>query len=244
MQASDGNFYGVTSRGGGATAYNFNTGAGTVFKLAPGGEYQVLHRFDIVNDGGGPNTPLVEGSDGLLYGSSSCASQTPNAGGALFRMSRAGVFTVLERNGLYCDNDLPDPVISIAKGSDGILYVSGRAGISAMTEGGIRTTICAIPACPVSPLIEADDRKLYLAGGPGARTIHRDTDPRPAAEPDCQDGDRIRHAPHLGACGERAELSDQARRCVGPRSAAGWITSRERRSSISRRSMVRRITTW
>jgi uncharacterized repeat protein (TIGR03803 family) len=62
IQASDGNFYGMTYRGG-------SSGLGTVFKLTPAGTEAVLHAFAGSSDGANPWADLVQGSDGNLYGS-------------------------------------------------------------------------------------------------------------------------------------------------------------------------------
>src|SRR5437667_92006 len=64
LKASDGKFYGTTFYGG-------RDGFGTVFRLnQDGSAFQTLHHFQGTNfsDGAGPHAPLIEGSDGLLYG--------------------------------------------------------------------------------------------------------------------------------------------------------------------------------
>ncbi len=60
LQASDGNFYGTTVAGGA-------NHAGSVFKLTPEGVFTSLYSFSGSFDTG-PEAPLVEGSDGRLYG--------------------------------------------------------------------------------------------------------------------------------------------------------------------------------
>jgi uncharacterized repeat protein (TIGR03803 family) len=61
MQASDGNFYGTTHNGG---QYN----DGVVFEVSPAGVFTDLHDFDPSQDGGGPLSALVQGTNGVLYG--------------------------------------------------------------------------------------------------------------------------------------------------------------------------------
>ena len=62
LQASDGNFYGMTTAGG---AIN----AGTVFKITPAGTESVLHSFgSFPGDGRFPGGNLIQASDGNLYG--------------------------------------------------------------------------------------------------------------------------------------------------------------------------------
>lgn len=59
-------FYGITGGGGAATAACFD-GCGTIFKLTPSGQEQVLHRFQGGRDGAGPSGGLLF-LNGTLYG--------------------------------------------------------------------------------------------------------------------------------------------------------------------------------
>src|SRR5437867_4362588 len=63
IQASDGMLYGTSSAGGSA-------GKGTVFRISTNGtEFLVLKSFGAAtNDGRRPFAPVIEGSDGALYG--------------------------------------------------------------------------------------------------------------------------------------------------------------------------------
>jgi uncharacterized repeat protein (TIGR03803 family) len=61
MQASDGNFYGTTSGGG-----NYNNGV--VFEMSPAGAFTDLFDFNPNTDGAGPFAALVQGTNGILYG--------------------------------------------------------------------------------------------------------------------------------------------------------------------------------
>jgi uncharacterized repeat protein (TIGR03803 family) len=60
VQATDGNFYGVNSSGG-------THGAGTIFRIAPGGNFAVLHNFDGTT-GAFPFAALLQHTNGILYG--------------------------------------------------------------------------------------------------------------------------------------------------------------------------------
>jgi uncharacterized repeat protein (TIGR03803 family) len=77
--------YGTTDGGGSGTGRN-----GVVFKMKPdGSDYAVLHSFPTVpSDGRMPRSALVEGPDGLLYGT------TQNGGsgdyGTVFRLNKDG----------------------------------------------------------------------------------------------------------------------------------------------------------
>ncbi|QMU29621.1 choice-of-anchor tandem repeat GloVer-containing protein [Adhaeribacter radiodurans] len=52
VQASDGNFYGMTSAGG-------KNNAGTLFRITPSGSYTVLRHFNLTTDGGEPSGSLI-----------------------------------------------------------------------------------------------------------------------------------------------------------------------------------------
>ncbi len=77
IQATDGNFYGTTSEGGGATS------AGTVFMITPAGTLTTLHSFD-GTDGGQPYSGLVQGTDGNFYGTTSTDA---GGNGTVFKLS-------------------------------------------------------------------------------------------------------------------------------------------------------------
>ena len=78
LQAADGYFYGTTSRGG---AFD----AGTVFRLAPGGQLNVLHAFAGSPDGAHPSAALIEAADGSFYGT---AGGGDTGNGTVFRRRR------------------------------------------------------------------------------------------------------------------------------------------------------------
>jgi uncharacterized repeat protein (TIGR03803 family) len=61
VQASDGNFYGTTVDGG---AYV----DGVAYEITPAGAFSDLHDFDPSQDGGEPFSGLVQGTNGVLYG--------------------------------------------------------------------------------------------------------------------------------------------------------------------------------
>jgi uncharacterized repeat protein (TIGR03803 family) len=103
---SDGRLYGTTSIG----AVDQTNTTGTVFRLLPDGTgFTILHRFAryttsnqagsaINTDGANPETELIEGNDGFLYG----VTRAGGAGGTgvVFKISREGTgFAVLHEFG-------------------------------------------------------------------------------------------------------------------------------------------------
>ena len=85
VQGSDGKFYGTTDRGG-------TNDEGTVFQISTNGVLTSLHSFGaILNadnyplDGGAPIGPLVQGSDGSFYGTTSLGGTS--TAGTVFRLT-------------------------------------------------------------------------------------------------------------------------------------------------------------
>ena len=120
---------------------------GTVFRIkADGTEFTTLHRFatatSIVNsralnaDGAYPDSELIEGSDGFLYGVTN--SGGPNGTGTVFKIARDGsTFTSLHSFGaIPADqtatvNENADgvaPAAALVEGADGYFYGSTSDG--------------------------------------------------------------------------------------------------------------------
>jgi uncharacterized repeat protein (TIGR03803 family) len=78
IQGSDGNFYGTTYTG----AYASN---GSVFRITPSGTITTLVTFDGFDDGAHPESSVVQGADGALYGTT--VTGGPGGGGTIFRLS-------------------------------------------------------------------------------------------------------------------------------------------------------------
>jgi uncharacterized repeat protein (TIGR03803 family) len=71
IQGSDGNFYGTTFTGGANTYRYCAQGCGTVFQITPTGQLTTLYSFcaqSNCNDGAAPSYPLVQSTNGTLYG--------------------------------------------------------------------------------------------------------------------------------------------------------------------------------
>src|SRR5580693_865347 len=87
VQASDGNLYGTAQFGG-------TDSDGIVFKITTAGVETVLYSFTgTATDGANPATPLIEASDGNLYGTTGSGGNAGCRGGCgtVFKVSTAGV---------------------------------------------------------------------------------------------------------------------------------------------------------
>jgi uncharacterized repeat protein (TIGR03803 family) len=160
VQASDGNFYGVTA-GGGAH------GNGTVFKITPSGTETVIYSFGASPDGANPYGTLVQASDGTLYGT----TQAGGAGyGTVFKITTAGVESVIYSFGAPPDGANPYGGLLLA--SDGNLYGMTSAGgagygtVFQVTTAGVEQVLHSFAASndgnfPESGLIQGADGNLY-----------------------------------------------------------------------------------
>ena len=125
VQALDGNFYGTTESGG--QGYN-----GLVFKMTPGGAVSTLYTFcsqPNCADGEYPSTGLVIGSDGSFYGTAyngGTSNTTCQIGcGTLYKITRAGAFTVLHA---FNGSDGYYPNAPLIQASNGIFYGTTQFG--------------------------------------------------------------------------------------------------------------------
>jgi uncharacterized repeat protein (TIGR03803 family) len=125
IQASDGNFYGVTYEGG---AYGY----GTIFRMTAGGTITIIHSFDGTN-GSHPYSELVEGTDGNLYGTTNDQATSASGVGTVFMVSKQGTgFTVLHALAAF------DPTRGCFPEGAGILapLVEGANGLYGVVESG------------------------------------------------------------------------------------------------------------
>jgi len=190
LQASNGNFYGMTSFMGTPALGSLIPG-GTIFVMTPAGELTTLHTFCSTStplspfaDGefsgssliyaSGPG--LIEASDGNLYGTSLTGGA--NNEGVIFQMTLSGTLAVKHSfcNGINCpDGASPQALV---QGTDGKLY-------GVLTFGGIINAACGGTGCGTvfsfdpwgKPLAET----LPEFGEIGSQADIRDTDPTETA---------------------------------------------------------------
>jgi uncharacterized repeat protein (TIGR03803 family) len=131
---SDGNLYGTTQFGGLA-------GYGSVFKLSTNGsEYSTLHHFGFGNDGRNPQSSLIQGLDGALYGTSALGGASAQGGasgfGTVFRLNADGTGETVLHSFMPSGGDGQCPYTSgLVQGTDGALYGTTQQGGST-AEGG------------------------------------------------------------------------------------------------------------
>jgi uncharacterized repeat protein (TIGR03803 family) len=175
IQATDGDLYGTTAFGGvynSCKEVNTPPGCGTVFKITPEGIFTVLHSFTGGTDGGVPYGPLVEGSDGNLYGTAFQGGGSLGDG-VIFKITPGGTMTTLHS---FDYSDGANPYAGLIQAGNGKFYgttYSGGAGcyiecgtVFDMTQDGALTTLGYV-AFPVADLIQATDGNLYGASSRG-----------------------------------------------------------------------------
>lgn len=115
LRDSAGNLYGTTEI----------SGAGTVFRLAPDGTFQVLHAFD-GQDGAYPLASLIADDAGNLYGTTADGGSAECGGGGCgvaFKLAPDGTETVLHAFlGRDSDGDGEDPESALLMDDAGNLY--------------------------------------------------------------------------------------------------------------------------
>lgn len=190
IAGSDGNLYGAT---GPRAVGDVN---GMIFKLTPSGTFTPIYHFQ---DGKGTHaTTLVQGADGNLYGTAAGDSSggffnhpaTMHNAGIFFRLTPAGVFTVLYQFTGGADGSLPNALI---QGKDGNFYGStfcgpesppnlfnGNGTIFKITPAGVLTTLYSFTGgsdgANPGNIVEGADGNLYgIADAGTTRTVFKVT---------------------------------------------------------------------
>ncbi|MBD2088353.1 hypothetical protein H6F67_00485 [Microcoleus sp. FACHB-1515] len=137
VQASDGNFYGITEGG--------RIGPGVIFRLTPDGQIQPIVHLHGETQGYNPEAELILGRDGNLYGTTSGGGANGQGFGTVFRVTTAGQLTTLavfdRKNGASPQR----PLIQAQDGNFyGTTYMSGdheQGTIFRLTPAGELTTL-------------------------------------------------------------------------------------------------------
>lgn len=174
---ADGNLYGTTSYSGANYQECYGNGCGTIFRITTTGTLTTLYSF-AGTDGMGPNGPLVQFSNGDLYGAAGGGGE--NGYGTIFKITTGGTLTTLH-NFKGTDGYGANP---LTLGADGNFYSTTTDGgttnnstcgsygcgtVFKVTSSGKLTTLynfCSQPACadgfgPIWSLMQATDGNLY-----------------------------------------------------------------------------------
>jgi uncharacterized repeat protein (TIGR03803 family) len=155
---SNGNFYGITSGGGGHSS-------GTLYEITPGGSLSLIYTFCSnagCPDGASPIGALILASDGNFYGVTS-AGGSPAHDGTVYRLTPSGTFSTIYEFCLGQSNctDGITPISGVIQGKDGNLYGVTLSGGS-QAEGAVYkitglkpplTASIAIAATPYPPSV-------------------------------------------------------------------------------------------
>jgi uncharacterized repeat protein (TIGR03803 family) len=174
VQATNGNFYGTTEKGGA-------NGHGTVFKITASGTLATLHSFDNT-DGANPVAGLVQGTDGDFYGTTEEGGA--NGYGTVFKITRSGTLTTLHSfDGT--DGEFPHGALVQATNGNfyGTTYAGGANGygtVFKITPSGTLTTLHSFD--------NTDGANPYAAVVPGANGDFYGTTEYGGANKDCEYG--------------------------------------------------------
>jgi uncharacterized repeat protein (TIGR03803 family) len=179
VQASDGNLYGTTERGG---AFSLNDG-GMIYRISLEGTLTVLHSFGAVGDTSGPFAGLTQASDGKLYG----VTCTSLGGSAVYSITLDGNYQILYQFRKPADGDCPHG--ELIEGTDGLLYGTTLGGgqfgggtVYSVSKSGHHTVLHSfsndVDGSEVqSALVQASDGLFYgtteFGGANGQGTVFR-----------------------------------------------------------------------
>ncbi len=141
MQAADGNFYGATADGGNQYCW-YDQQAGTIFKITSKGKLMTLHSF-CYSEGRFPEAPLIQATDGNLYGSAELGGNGGNGNctavfdpgcGTLFKVALNTALTTPVHTFDYSDGDRP--TAALVQATSGALYGTTGYGGTGIYQAG------------------------------------------------------------------------------------------------------------
>ena len=178
VQGSDGNFYGTTPN------TTNGTNDGMVYKITPAGKFTILYVFN-GSSGAFPNDPLIQGTDGNFYGTTTLGGKTLGSTcvvrsasfscGTVFKMTPAGKVTFIYKFG---KTDGAGPIGPVTQGTDGNFYgttseggTSGFGVVFKLTSAGVLTVLHDFNGTdgqtPDAGLIQANDGNFYGVASAG-----------------------------------------------------------------------------
>ncbi len=161
---TDGTLYGSSSTGGA-------NHQGGVFGLRVTGVVTNLYSFTGGTDGGSPSAPMVLGTDGLFYSTTSKhGSSNGNSAGTVFKIASNGVISSLYA--FTCGNEGEVPYATVMQATDGSLYGTVYSGgsnddgaVYKITTNGTLTSLYSFSGNdgqnPAAPLIQGTDGNFY-----------------------------------------------------------------------------------
>jgi uncharacterized repeat protein (TIGR03803 family) len=163
FQASNGDLYGTTYAGGSDAG-----GVGTAFKFTPSGKLMTVARFG-GTDGDYLPAPLVQGTDGNLYGTALEGGRGGADAGTVFRIIPSGKLEMLHS---FHGTEGGSPYAGLVQEIDGDFYGTtsgggtGEAGtVFKITSSGILTTLHSFDgtdgAYPYAGLVQGTDGNFY-----------------------------------------------------------------------------------
>ena len=183
VEIDDGSLYGTSRAAAQFANPHRRFAGGTIFRVDPAtGAFTTRYRFS-GPDGSDPVAPLIQGTDGLIYGTT--ASGGAFGFGTVFSLDSADTLTTLHH---FAGADGANPNAGVIQGLDGRLYGTttnggafGYGTVFVMNVTGGLTTLhdfaLSDGANPVNELIQANDGAFYGAapiGGPtGGGVIFR-----------------------------------------------------------------------
>jgi uncharacterized repeat protein (TIGR03803 family) len=187
IQATDGQLYGTTAKGG-TSRYD-----GTIFGITPSGTLTVLYSFCSQSDcadGANPAAALVQATNGNFYGTTTDGG-AGGVGGTAFEFGRTGTLRTLYSFcslGGCADGEVPfGALIQTANlnfyGTTGDGGTDGSGTVFKITPGGTLITVHSFDFTdghyPAAGLVQGTDQNLYgttQAGGPnGYGTVFKIT---------------------------------------------------------------------
>src|SRR5215208_730974 len=127
IQARDGFFYGTATLGGQASISTLDPGVGTIFRMNAAGVVTVLYVFPHAIGGGSSQPgPIVQGSDGALYGSALGAYGTTAVGGYVYRFDP--ITRDFRRLHDFVGSDGAVPTGPLFQADDGFFYGTTNQG--------------------------------------------------------------------------------------------------------------------